>query len=116
MFSRGQIQLLVVLLVLSLAFQLGPLIVLALILLLSAAVAWVWQRFALANVTYTRTLSQDHAFPDDSIELTIHVVNHKLCPLTSLRIQETVAAAIDWGATPLRYHEKPSLRILERIT
>ena len=116
MFSRGQIQLLIVLLVLSLAFQLGPLIVLTLLLLLSAAVAWGWQRFALANVSYARTLSQHHAFPDDTVEFTIQVVNRKPLPLTSLRVQETVATALDWGATSLQYHEKPSQRILERTS
>jgi uncharacterized protein (DUF58 family) len=116
MFSRGQSQLLIVLLVLSLAFQLGPLIVLALLLLLSAAVAWGWQRFALANLSYTRTLSRHHAFPDDTVEFTIQVVNRKPLPLTSLRVQETVAAALDWGNTPLQYHEKPSQRILERTS
>lgn len=116
MFSRGQIQLLIALLLLSLTFQLGPLVVLSLLLLLSAGLAALWQRVALANVTYTRALSQHHAFPDDTVELTIQIVNRKPLPLTALRVTETVAAALDWGETPLQHHEKPSLRILERTT
>jgi uncharacterized protein (DUF58 family) len=116
MFSRGQIQLLVVLLMLSLAFQLGPLIVLSAVLLLSAAVAFLWQHLALANVSYTRSLSQHHAFPDDTVEFWVEIINRKPLPLTSLRVVETVAAALDWGDTPLQYHEKPSLRLVERTT
>ncbi|HEX9371652.1 MAG TPA: DUF58 domain-containing protein [Roseiflexaceae bacterium] len=116
MFSRGQLQLLIALLLVSLTFQLGPLVVLSLLLLLSAGLAALWQRIALANVTYTRALNQHHAFPDDTVELTIQIVNRKPLPLTALRITETVAAALDWGETTLQYHEKPSLRMLERTT
>ncbi len=74
------------------------------------------QGCCLANVSYSRTLNQHHAFPDDRVEFQVEIVNRKPLPLTSLRVVETVAAALDWGDTPLQYHEKPSLRLLERTT
>src|SRR6266545_3230533 len=74
------------------------------------------QGCCLANVSYSRTLNQHHAFPDDRVEFQVEIVNRKPLPLTSLRVVETVAAALDWGDTPFQYHEKPSLRLLERTT
>lgn len=116
MFSRGQIHALIVLLIVSVTFRLGALVILALLLLLCAGLAWIWQHAALAHVTYTRALNRLHAFPDDVVELTIVIVNRKPLPLTALRVQETVAAALEWEAAPILYHEKASLRILERTT
>ncbi len=114
MFSRGQIQLLIGALLLSLALRLDPLIVLLSLLLVTAGVAWLWQRLALRNVRYTRTLSQHHAFPGDSVELVIEIVNRKLLPVTGLVVQEAVPAALDWGDVPLRGQERSRERILER--
>ncbi len=116
MFSRGQIQLLSGALVVSLALRLDPLTVLLALLLATAGVARLWQRLALRNVRYTRSLSQHHAFPGDSVELVIEIVNRKLLPVTGLVVQETVPAALDWGDVRLRGQERSRERILERTT
>jgi hypothetical protein len=70
---------------LSLGYQLGPLIVLSLLRLLSAGAVFFWQRVARGRVTYTRTLSQLHAFPADTVELVVQIVNRKPLPLIAYR-------------------------------
>lgn len=116
MFSRRQLQALLLLLLLSLAFQLGPFLVLTLALLISAGLAWAWQRLALRGVEASVSLSQSHAFPGDTVTVAVAVVNRKALPLTALRVQQTVTAGLDWGGTRVAGHWRPSLQLIERTT
>ena len=116
MFSRNQLLALAVLLLLSVAFHLGPLVVLCLLLLLSATLAWFWKHVALSNVIYTQKLSQHHAFPDDTVELVIEIINRKLLPITALRVQEVVTGGLDWSTTSRIGDWKPARHMLERAS
>lgn len=61
----------------------------ALALLVSASLL-VWRRFSLAGVGYTRRLERDRATFNETIELTIELVNLKPLPLTWLQIEDMV--------------------------
>ncbi len=116
MFSRGQILALALLLVIGIAFRLGPLVILTLLLLLSASLAWFWKGAVLSRITYHQELSQHHAFPDDMVELAIQIVNRKLLPITALRVQEHATVGIDWSATHRAQDWKPGSQTLQRVT
>jgi uncharacterized repeat protein (TIGR01451 family) len=61
----------------------------ALALLVSASLL-VWRRFSLAGVGYTRRLERDRVTFNETIELTIELVNLKPLPLTWLQIEDMV--------------------------
>ena len=49
---------------------------------------WLWSRFAPQNLTYERKLSQDHAFFDEELSLTITLTNNKPIPVTWIEIED----------------------------
>ncbi|MBA3946215.1 MAG: DUF58 domain-containing protein [Herpetosiphonaceae bacterium] len=116
MFSRGQILALALLFVLSIAFRLGPLVILTLLLLLSAALAWCWKAAVLSHISYNQELSQHHAFPDDMVELAIQIVNHKLLPITALHVQEHATIGLDWSGAQRAQDWRPTSQTLQRVT
>ncbi len=66
-------------------------IVILLGLALSAALlARLWSRLALSGVGCERTLSEDHVFPGETIELKLRLTNRKLLPLPWVRAQHFV--------------------------
>lgn len=58
------------------------------LLLVVAAIGWVWNRFALHNLDYSRKLSERRAFPGEELTLTLSVNNHKLLPLSWLIVRD----------------------------
>src|SRR6476661_1516251 len=55
-------------------------------LLLGAA--WVWQRFCLTGVEYTRRFSEDHVFWGETVTLTVSLMNRKPLPLSWIETDE----------------------------
>src|SRR5690606_32799586 len=49
--------------------------------LITAGGAWLWARYSLDRVEYTRELSTDRAFSGDQVSMRVSVVNRKLLPL-----------------------------------
>ena len=94
MFSRNTIQGLSVLLALALLAGQGLLALICILLLLTAGMTRLWDRWSLLRVTYQRELSQSRAFPDDEVELVIRISNRKPLPLVALSIRELVPAAL----------------------
>src|SRR3954462_1240737 len=94
MFSRNTIQGLSIVLVLALLAGQGLLALICLLLLLTAGMTRLWDRWSLMRVTYQRELSQSRAFPDDEAELVIRISNRKPLPLVALSIRELVPAAL----------------------
>jgi uncharacterized protein (DUF58 family) len=88
LFGRLWLFLDVVLLLASVALRQGLLFSLALIFLLSGAVAWVWSRHCLQKVEYRRHLGRTRAFFGEEIDLTVEVVNRKLLPLAWLQTSD----------------------------
>jgi uncharacterized protein (DUF58 family) len=78
------------LLFVSLWLREGQLFVIACILLLVAAVSWVWQRYCLTGVTYTRRLGQQRAFFGELVPYTVEIVNEKPLPLAWVEVEDTI--------------------------
>jgi uncharacterized protein (DUF58 family) len=92
MFSRNTLQSLSILLVLALVAGQGLLALICILLLLTAGMTRLWDRWSLLRVTYQRELSQARAFPDDEVELVIRISNRKPLPLVALSIRDLVPA------------------------
>lgn len=55
---------------------------------------WLWGRFAPQNLMYERKLSQDHAFFDEEINLTISITNNKPMPITWIEVEDEFPAEL----------------------
>lgn len=86
MFQQATLGFLALLLLIAVATGQAGLALICALLLVAAGVASLWSRWSLARVGYERRLSQQRAFPDDELELTIKITNRKLLPLASLQI------------------------------
>jgi uncharacterized protein (DUF58 family) len=94
MFSRNTLQGLFILMVLALIVGQGLLALICILLLLTAGMTRLWDRWSLLRVTYQRELSQPRAFPDDEVELVIRVSNRKPLPLVALSMRDLVPAKL----------------------
>ncbi len=95
MFRRRTIQSLLVLAALALVTGQGLLALICILLLLTAGMARLWDRWSLVRVTYTRELSQARAFPGDEVELAIRIANRKPLPLVALAVRDIVPANLE---------------------
>jgi uncharacterized protein (DUF58 family) len=94
MFSRNTLQGLAFLLILSLAMGQGLLALLCALLLLTAGLARLWDRWSLVRVSYVRELSHPRAFVGDEVELSIRIANRKPLPLARLDIRDHIPAGL----------------------
>lgn len=94
MFRPATIQSLVALLILSVVTRTTLLALICTLLLVTAALAWVWNRWSLARVSCEHELSQRQALPGDEIDLYIRVTNRKLLPIPALYVHDKVAAGL----------------------
>jgi uncharacterized protein (DUF58 family) len=62
----------------------------SLILLLTAGVSRLWDRYCLVGLSYRRTLGQTRAFFGEEVPLTVEIVNNKPLPLAWLEIDDAV--------------------------
>jgi uncharacterized protein (DUF58 family) len=124
MFRRNTLQSLIVVLILAIATGQGLLALVCALLLFTAGLAWLWNRWALARVAYERLLSQQRAFPGDEIELAIHITNRKPLPLARIDIHDFIPngleiighdLAIDHDKRQI-LHRSTSLRWYEGLT
>lgn len=116
MFHKRAIGAVAVLLVLAVAFGQGLLALLCLALMLVAGMAGLWSRWSLLRVSYTRTLSQRRAFPDDEVDLTIRIVNRKALPLASLQVLDHVPSGLQLLNAPVLARSAHSAQLLNRRT
>jgi uncharacterized protein (DUF58 family) len=94
MFSHNTLQGLFILMLLALIVGQGLLALICILLLLTAGMTRLWDRWSLLRVTYQRELSQPRAFPDDEVELVIRISNRKPLPLVALSIRDLVPAKL----------------------
>jgi uncharacterized protein (DUF58 family) len=71
------------------------LLALAGMLLVVIGVSWLWSRFSLLNVSYTRKLHYFRGFPGEEIECQLEVANQKTLPLGWLEITDKWPWGID---------------------
>jgi uncharacterized protein (DUF58 family) len=92
------------------------LFLLAALLGLVAGVSALWDRYALARVTYRRQLGVTRLFPGEETDLTIEIVNAKPLPLAWLRIDDEFPGEIELLKGKLLYSHRPGRRMLSTLT
>lgn len=105
-----------IVLIFGMATRQPSLTVLATLLLLTAGISWLWNRWSLHAVTYRRTLSSTRVFRDETVTLTLELVNMKLLPLAWIETEDQFSdrlEALDRRATPA---SDPSQRLLPYLT
>jgi uncharacterized protein (DUF58 family) len=115
MFRPSTIQGLFVLLALSLVAGQGLLALMCILLLLTAGLAWLWDRWSLLRVAYSRELSQPRAFPGDEVELAIRIANRKPLPLVALAVRDIVPANLEIAGHDRRL-DNEGRQVIHRVT
>jgi len=95
MFRVQTLQSLIVLTVLALLTGQGLLALICTLLLLTAGMARLWDRWSLVRLAYAREVSQPRAFPGDEIDLVIRIANRKPLPLVALLVRDIVPANLE---------------------
>jgi uncharacterized protein (DUF58 family) len=68
----------------------GPLLLGAALLGLTAGLVRLWQRYALHRLSYQRWFEPAHTFPGEAVRLTVQFVNQKLLPVLPVKVEEEV--------------------------
>lgn len=103
-----------ILVLLGMALQERALTMLGLLTLVTAGGSWLWARYSLDNVVYTRTLSTERVFAGEQLGMQTTLVNRKLLPLAWLEIEDELAdrlRLIDREAVPSGVPGIATLRI-----
>lgn len=87
-FSEAWVILAIFLTCIGLIFRLPVVMAGAAAMLVIAGLSWLWARYALDDVTYTRRLSETRAFRGEQVNLTLEVQNRKRLPLTWLMLRD----------------------------
>ncbi len=88
--SRLWLQISISMIVLGALFGSGPLIGLAVFLLVAGALARFWSRHVLDNLTYERDIPENRAFAGENVRLTLRVANDKALPVPWLEVRDPV--------------------------
>lgn len=104
---------LTVLLFIAAVWLRNPLVFLLAVLLgLVAGVTALWDRYALAEVTYTRHIATPRLFVGEETDVTIEIVNAKPLPLAWLKVEDEWPGQITLMKGRLGHSWKPGRRIL----
>ena len=87
-FSKTWAPLIIALFLLSAVLQHAGLWLITLLLTTATALAWLWNRYALRRVEYTRQLAAGRAFAGERVTLSVAVTNHKALPAPWLRVDD----------------------------
>lgn len=90
-FNRVWLYMSLFVILLGMALQVPALSLLGLAPLITAGASWLWARYSLDNVEYSRQLSAARVFSGDSVDLDVTLVNRKLLPVASLDIEDEFA-------------------------
>ena len=88
---------------------------LALLLGLLAGLTALWERYALAEVTYVRRLGTHRMFVGEETDLTIEITNAKPLPLAWLKAEDEFPAEMALARGLLSYSHKPNRRLLTNL-
>jgi uncharacterized protein (DUF58 family) len=96
----------------SLLLRNPVLFLLSVLLALVAGVTALWDRYALASVTYMRELGATRLFVGEETDISIEIVNAKPLPLAWINIEDEWPAEVMLLRGRLHYSHKPESRIL----
>lgn len=88
MFSENWVLFLIVLVVLSAVLGHGGLLLIAVLGMTVAPLAWLWNRYVLERVEYTREFSETRAFAGEKVQVSVAVTNRKVLPVPWLRVDD----------------------------
>lgn len=116
MFSTAWLDLILIILLIGFLLRSPVLVSLGLLLVLTVAVSWLWNRYVLRQVYFERTFSSRKLFPGDQIDMTISVANRKLLPLPWLRWEDRFPSRVQLLRGKLHPSSTEGQRILARGT
>jgi uncharacterized protein (DUF58 family) len=96
----------------SLILRNPALFLLSVLLALVAGVTALWDRYALAGVTYTRRFSTLRLFAGEETDVSVEIVNAKPLPLAWVKVEDEWPAAVTVLRGKLHYSHKPERRVL----
>lgn len=88
MFSENWVLLVAVLVVLSATLGHSGLLLIAVLVMTVAPLAWLWNRYVLRRVEYAREFAESRAFAGERVRLSVAVTNRKVLPVPWLRIDD----------------------------
>ena len=112
--GRSLTDLLVLMLVLGILFQQRFLVLFCIWILLVVGVAHVWQRYALKRLSFERSLSETHVFPDSTVIMDTRLVNQKILPLTRVDLFDMLPKAINVSDAHVSPSGRPGKQSLMR--
>jgi uncharacterized protein (DUF58 family) len=92
--SEAWLWICVLLLAAGFALRASSVIALAAVLLPIYFISWLWNRFSLRDVEYSRKLQYRRAFPGEEVECEVTIENGKLIPLAWLRVRDRWPRAV----------------------
>jgi len=84
--------------------------------LVAGAISLVWNRLALEEVSYERTVSGSRAFIGEELDMTVTLTNRKPLPLPWIRVQDEVPDALQIIEGDVAANIRPRLQTLEHST
>ena len=81
----------------------------ALMIFAVSALSWLWNRFSLHGLAYTRYFSETRAFCGETIELRLEVHNKKILPLTWLNVVDNFPAELPIADKELKTNASTNL-------
>lgn len=94
MLGKAWLYIAALLFILSLVTHQVPLLLVALLFLLTMGVARLWERYCLARVDYQRRLSANRVFFGEEVLLEVELANRKPLPLFWIQIDDEVPAEV----------------------
>lgn len=86
------------------------------VLLATAGISRLWERYCLSRIEYSRTIAPARAFPGEAVELHITLVNRKPLPLAWLEVEDEVPDGIAFsGDVQLTSSFKTGRRLLGHL-
>lgn len=115
MTDRLTLLLLALLLILSSIFPHPLLYLLDALVVLVAGASWLWGRYCLAGVTYTRRLGTERLFCGEETDLWVEIVNAKPLPLAWLRAADEFPLTVTVHHTQLSRASDANRRLLNNL-
>ena len=101
---------------LGMALRERAITLLGIVPLVTAGGSWLWARYSLMNVEYTRELSEDRVFCGDTVDLHIRITNRKLIPLAWLEVEDSLADRLRISERDILPSGTPGVAVLRMTT
>ena len=115
MTSRLSLLLLLLVFVISLVARSSLLLLISVIVSFIVFTVWLWGRYCLTGISYTRQFGSLRLFPGEETALWIEVVNAKPLPLTWLKAEDEVPQDMLISHPETRMSTRPQRRMLTNV-